>query len=619
MRPGGKLGPANDVLDKYWPLGFHRGTVPQVRVEAMRRSDGQKLRRYVAVALAAALLLPGSLAARQPAPEGSSGWADKAPVVATRHLVVAAHPLAAAAGDEMLDAGGGAVDAAIATQMVLNLVEPQSSGIGGGGFILHWDAGARRLASYDGRETAPAAASPTRFLDARGEPLRFFEAAVGGSSVGVPGLLRMLETAHTEHGKLPWARLFEPAIRLAERGFPMSERLYALLAAEKYLPRYEPARSYFYQADLTPKPVGTLLTNPEFAATLRRLAEAGADAFYAGPMAESIVAAVRGAAARPGDLTAVDLAEYRAVARDPLCHPYRQWRVCGMPPPSSGGLAVLQMLGILETFDLPVLDPLSPEAAHLLAEAGALAFADRDRYIADPDHVRVPVAALLDPAYLRMRADQIHPAAALQHAEPGELPEKHGLADDRSPERPSTSHISIVDSAGNAVAMTTSIENSFGARIMVGGFLLNNQLTDFSFRPEQDDRPVANRVEPNKRPRSSMAPTMAFDAEGRLRLVTGSPGGSRIIGYVARNVVAVLDWQLAPQEAVALPHVLNRNGPTELEAGTAATELRAALESLGHRIQEAEMTSGLHAISIDAEGRLHGGADPRREGVAIGD
>lgn len=565
--------------------------------------------------LTALLATPGALA-QNAAPEAATGRTDKPAASATRYMAAAAHPLAVEAGRTILAAGGSAVDAAIAVQMVLNLVEPQSSGIGGGAFLLHWDAGQRRTQAYDGRETAPAAARVDRFLGPDGVPLPFKTAVVGGRSVGVPGVLRMLELAHRQHGRLSWAELFAPAIRLADEGFAMTPRLHGLLALETALPEQPAARAIYYQPDGKPKPVGAIVRNHEFAETLRIIARDGADAFYGGPLAERIVQAVTGAARNPGDLTLADLAGYEARERPPVCGAFRTWTVCGMPPPSSGGISVLQILGIMQHF--PPFEPMSPIGAHILAEAGKLAFADRDRYIADSDVVPVPVEPLLEPDYLRARARLIDPAHAMAKAEPGDLPGRHGLADDASPELPSTSHLSIVDAAGNAVAMTTSIENAWGSTLMVGGFLLNNQLTDFSFRPTQDGRLIANRVAPGKRPRSSMAPTLVFDQAGTLRLVTGSPGGSRIIGYVARHILAVLDARLHPQAAVALPHIVNRNGPTELEKGTEAEALREKLEALGHSVSIVEMTSGLHAIVI-GQNSLRGGADPRREGAVAGE
>ena len=543
--------------------------------------------------------------------------AQAVPARAERHMVAAANPLAARAGLEILRAGGSALDAAIAIQLVLNLVEPQSSGLGGGAFLLHFAAVSGQVTSYDGRETAPAAATPGLFLRPDGTPMKFWDAVVGGRSVGAPGLARMLALAHRDHGRLPWARLFAPAIALAERGFAVSPRLHGLIAKDKYLKTFPTAAAYFHDTEGAPWPVGHLLRNPAFAQTLRRLASSGANALYQGPLAEKIVAAVRGAPGNPGLLELEDVAGYRAKRRAPLCRPYRTWRVCGMGPPTSGGVALLQMLGTLERFDLGALAPNGPQALHLIAEAGRLAFADRGLFLADGDFVKIPLAELLDRDYLRGRSQQISTATSLGKARPG-LPAQSGAMPAQA-DPPSTSHLVVVDGAGNAVSMTSSIESGFGSRLMVGGFLLNNELTDFSFRPRTEaGRAVANRVQAGKRPRSSMSPMIVLDGEGRLALAVGSPGGSRIIGYVLRALTGMLDWGLDPQAAVALPHAVNRNGKTDLEADTPAAAQKAALEALGHQVNVRAMTSGLHAIKVTEQG-LEGGADPRREGVALGD
>ncbi|HYM33713.1 MAG TPA: gamma-glutamyltransferase family protein, partial [Candidatus Cybelea sp.] len=450
------------------------------------------------------------------------------------------------------------------------------------------------------------------------KPLTFIQAVVGGRSVGVPGVLRMLELVHRAHGKLPWAMLFQPAITLADRGFAISPRLHALLAADPALPHSPTAKDYFYDAQGEPKAVGTVLQNPALVRTFTDIAKNGADAFYFGPIGRDVIAAVNNAA-NPGRLADVDLASYRAKQREALCRPYRQWQVCGVPPPTSGGIAVLQILGLLERFDMAALPPVSPMAAHLIAEASRLAFADRDRYVADPDFVRIPVTQMLDPAYLARRSALIQPAASIGHAEAGEFPERAGeYAPQLSNELPSTSHLSIIDDGGNAVSMTTSVESAFGSRIMVDGFILNNQLTDFSFLAERDGKPVANRVESGKRPRSSMAPTIVLDASGHFALAVGSPGGSQIIGYVVEALIAELDWKLDPDSAYRLPHVINRNGPTELEAGTLIVGMKDALAKLGENVVVTPMNSGLEGIAAD-HGRLVGGSDPRREGVSLGD
>jgi gamma-glutamyltranspeptidase/glutathione hydrolase len=580
-----------------------------------------------ATVLAAAVFLLLPLAATtaaavedRPPPEGASAPVAKQAVTAERAMIVTAHPLASEAGFAALERGGSAVDAMVAAQFVLNLVEPQSSGIGGGAFLLHWDAKAKELATFDGRETAPAAADPDLFLGPDGQPMPFEQAVPGGRSVGVPGTLAMLELAHRLHGRLPWAELVQPAIDLAERGFEVSPRLAAAIAdGAGGLAPFPAARGYFLSPDGTPRPAGSSLRNPDFAATLRRVAAEGSAPFYRGRIGDAIVAAVQGAPVNPGKMTAADLAGYRGALREPVCRPYRRFEVCGMGPPSSGGVAVLEILGLLEHFDLGRLGP-GVDGVHVLLEASKLAFADRDLYLADPDFVPVPVAGLLDPAYLTARAQAIRLDAAMPKALPGNPPWRRTgeLAPDTRDERPGTSHLVIVDAEGNAISLTTTIEAGFGSRLMTGGFLLNNELTDFAFAPAENGRPVANRVEPGKRPRSSMAPTMVFDGLGRPMLLLGSPGGSRIIGYVARTLVAVLDWGMTPQDAVATGHALNRNGPTELEAGTAtASALEAALRARGHEVKLAPQSSGLHAILLGEDG-LASGVDPRREGQALG-
>lgn len=554
----------------------------------------------------------------QAAPEAATGRSVRSLGIAQRYMAAAANPLAASAGREILRAGGSAVDAAIAVQLVLNLVEPQSSGIGGGAFLVHWDEAARKVTTLDGRETAPAVAKPDRFMK-DGKPMPFREAVVGGRSVGVPGTLKLLEEAHRRWGKLPFAALVAPALKLAEEGFAVSPRLNGLLAGEKELPRNAPAAAYFYEPDGKPKAVGSILKNPAFAATLRAIAAPGSDAFYKGPIAEDIVATVTGHPSNPGDITLADLAAYRVEEREPVCGTYRVWRLCGMGPPSSGAVAIQQMLGILEGQDLRRMGP-GAEAAHWFSEAGRLAFADRNLYLADPGFLGVPTGGLVDHDYIRSRALLVNPERSMGRARPGEPPSKRAqlLAPSDGIEH-GTSHISIVDAAGNAVAMTTTIEDGFGSRLMTkGGFLLNNELTDFNFAPEEEGTPVANRVEPGKRPRSSMAPTLVFDAFGRLYAVVGSPGGSQIIGYVAKTLVALLDWRMDPQQAVDFGNFGSRNGPTELEKGTEAEAWKAALEAKGHEVRLLEMTSGTQAIVKTPEGFL-GGADGRREGVAIGD
>ncbi|MEP7156983.1 MAG: gamma-glutamyltransferase [Betaproteobacteria bacterium] len=551
-------------------------------------------------------------------PEVASGFTEKKAVIAKKYMVVAAHPLAADVGLAILDKGGSATDAAIAVQLVLNLVEPQSSGIGGGAFLMHFDAKKNSVIAYDGREEAPKGATPELFLGPDGKPVRYFNAVVGGRSVGVPGVLRMLELAHAKHGKLPWAALFEPAIKLAESGYPISPRMYAQLAVDVTLPNDVKARALFYQPDGKAKAIGTIIRNPEFAAVLKRIAKEGPDAFYTGALAHDIADAVQSHPTNPGTLSEADLRDYRARALDPVCGKYRAYKLCGMPPPSSGGIAILQILGELERFDMKAVRPGSTEAVHLISEAERLAYADRDRYAADERFTRIPVEGLLSAAYLQRRSALIRPEKTMGRAEAGVPDAKQvAMADGDTLEFPSTTQISIVDGDGNAVSMTTTIESGFGSRILVHGFLLNNQLTDFSMVPTVNGVLVANSVQAGKRPRSAMSPTLVFDSKDRLHLVLGSPGGPIIINYLAKTLIAALDWNMDIQAAISLPHFGSRNGPTEIEKDTPYENLIGPLKALGHEVRTFEMTSGLHGIMRTSEG-WQGGADPRREGVVRG-
>ena len=568
-----------------------------------------------------------------PMPEGPSGYTDKPGWTAQRFMVAAANPLATDAGYQVLKAGGSALDAAVAVQMVLALVEPQSSGIGGGAFLLHWDGQA--VAAWDGRETAPAAADEKLFLLADGKPMPFREGVVGGRSVGVPGAVRMLEAAHREHGRLPWAALFQPAITLAEQGFRISPRLHTQLKAETALRSDAQARAYFYRDDGEPRAVGTLMKNPALAQVLRGIAERGSDALLGGPVAADIVQRVRGHGSNPGRLVEADLAGYVPKRRESICTDWKAvYRVCGFPPPSSGHIAVMQILGLLER-STPVAQPLAANLPgtdwlHQYTEAARLAFADRAQYVADPDFVAPPAGrwtSLLDDEYLKDRASLIG-AQSMKTARPG-VPRGASVAYAAQPEQAEagTSHISIVDAQGRAVAMTTTIEDVFGARIMsdggtgkAGGFLLNNELTDFSFAPsDADGKPIANRVQPGKRPRSSMSPMLVFDKrDGRLAMSLGSPGGAAIIHYSAKTLVGTLEWGLDAQRAIDLPNFGSFNGPTVLERGRFPAATLEALRARGHTVDEIDMTSGLQAIQRRGSA-WHGGADPRREGVVMGD
>ncbi|MCW5591563.1 MAG: gamma-glutamyltransferase [Burkholderiales bacterium] len=587
----------------------------------LRQSAGHRrssaFQRLALASLLAAASLAATAQVTQTQPEPPTGVAPKALATAKREMVAAGHPLAVEAGLAMLAKGGTAVDAMIATQLVLGLVEPQSSGLGGGAFLLYHDAGQKRTLAYDARETAPAGATPGLFLQPDGKPMPFQKAVVGGRSVGVPGVPRLLEVAHARHGRLPWATVFEPAIAVAEKGFAISPRLHAHLGERKEMAADPVLRAHFFTSEGAPKPAGTILRNPEAAKTLRLLARGGADAFYTGEVAADIVAAVRGHA-NPGTLSAGDLAGYRVRDVEPLCGPYREWRLCGMPPSSSGGIAVLQILGVLSRFDMAGVRPLSAQAVHLLSEAGRLAFADRNRYVGDDRFADVPTAGLVQADYLASRSRLIAPEKSMGRAQPGTPPGlRVAFADDPVDEVPGTSNIAIVDRWGNAVSMTTTIEAIFGSRVMVRGLLLNNQLTDFNFQPLEDGKMTANAVAPGKRPRSSMAPFLVYGREGALEMAVGSPGGSLIISYVAKTLVAALDWRLDIQSAIALPNMGSRNGPTEIEKGTELEATLATLKAMGHDARAIDMPSGVQAIRRTKAG-WEGGADPRREGLARG-
>lgn len=562
-------------------------------------------------------------------PEGASGYTDKPGWATQKFAVAAANPLATDAGYQILKAGGSAIDAAIAVQMVLTLVEPQSSGIGGGAFLLHFDG--RAVEAFDGRETAPAAATETLFLKPDGKPMAFMEGVVGGRSVGVPGTVRMLHMAHQAHGKLPWAQLFAPAIALAEQGFKVSARLNTLLAAEQALRKDPVALAYFYAPAGQPWPVGHILKNPELAQVLRALASSGPSALYQGPVAQAVVDKVRTHPSNPGLLSMADMAAYQPKKRAALCSDYaaqgRSYRLCGFPPPSSGAIAIAQTLGILQhtpAGTLPLADGLpSAQWLHLYTEAARLAFADRAQYLADPDFVDPPAGtwmSLLEPSYLAQRA-QLIGTQSMKVAKPGVPgPSKTSYAPMPNQPEYGTSHISIVDAQGHAVAMTTTIEDAFGARQMVKGFLLNNELTDFSFAPtDASGTPIANRVQPGKRPRSSMSPTLVFDkATGKLLMSAGSPGGALIIHYTGKTLYGTLNWGLNAQQAINLPNFGTTNGPTLLEQKRFPVATVDALKAMGHDVRELDMTSGLQAIQATPSGYF-GGADPRREGMVMGD
>ncbi|CAG21783.1 gamma-glutamyltransferase [Photobacterium profundum] len=552
------------------------------------------------------------------APEAVTGLKTQTLEQGSDWMIASANPYASEAGAAMLRQGGNAIDAMVATQLVLGLVEPQSSGIGGGAFLMYWDAKKEALTSFDGRETAPYGVTPRLFQDDKGEPLQFFDAVVGGRSVGTPGTVKLLQHTHQRLGKLPWKALFEPALNLAKNGFIVSPRLAKLVANDQdYLQRSAEAKAYFFNQDGSPIKAGQNLKNPAYADTLTLIADQGASAFYHGKIANDIVKTVRGAKANPGVLNTMDLATYQVKEREPVCAPYRQYSICGMGPPSSGALTLGQIMGMLSHYPIAEMGPENIQSWRLLGDASRLAFADRGKYMADSDYVPMPTEGLLAADYIEQRATLLKGDTALATTAAGKPPWSHAMnyALDEAIELPSTSHFSIVDKDRNMVSITTTIENGFGSRLMVRGFLLNNELTDFSFRSHADGVPIANRIEPGKRPRSSMAPTIVMK-EGEPYMAVGSPGGSQIIGYVAKTLVAHLDWGLNLQQAINLPNMNNRFGAFELEQGTTAEQWAPKLEQLGFKVKVKELNSGVQAIRVDGKS-LTGAADPRREGKVI--
>lgn len=552
-------------------------------------------------------------------PEAASGFSHKNSVEANDYMVAAANPLAVKAGYDVLKSGGSAIDAMVAVQAMLGLVEPQSSGLGGGAFMVYYDAESGKVTSFDGRETAPMAATPELFQDENGKPLKFYDAVVGGRSVGTPGTVKLMSDLHHRFGTQKWADLLAPAQEMAEQGFKVSPRLAGAIAGDKErLSRYPDTRAYFFTAEGEALAEGSVLKNPEYAQTLATLAKDGAAAFYEGRIGQDIVNKVQSIADNPGLLTRQDFSNYRVKERSATCAPYRQYAICGMGPPSSGALTVGQILGISSHFDLKKMGADSAQAWQIIGDASRLAFADRGRYMADSDFVPMP-EGLLDKSYLAERAKLITPGKALESVSAGEprWEKAIAMADDQSIELPSTTHLVIVDKKGNIVSMTSTIENGFGSRVMSNGFLLNNELTDFSFAGYKNGYPIANRLEPGKRPRSSMAPTIVMK-DGKPYMAVGSPGGSRIIGYVASTLIAHLDWGMPIQQAINQPHLINRFGTYDLEKGTDAERFKAPLEKMGFKVNVRDLNSGLHAIHFK-DGKLVGGADPRREGIAMGD
>ncbi|PQJ85074.1 gamma-glutamyltransferase [Aliivibrio sifiae] len=575
----------------------------------------------LALLVSTSLITPISFAtqtADNVAPEAATGLTKQNLVEGKEWMIASANPYASEAGAEMLRKGGNAIDAMVATQLVLGLVEPQSSGIGGGAFLVYWDAKKNALTTFDGRETAPLEVTPQLFQDDKGQPLKFYDAVVGGRSVGTPGTVKLMWDTHQKLGKLDWKTLFEPAIKLAMNGFTVSPRLAKLVDNDQeFLQRSAAAKAYFFNQDGSPIKAGQQLKNPDYAKTLQAISEQGAVAFYQGKIAQDIVNTVRNETSNPGVLNLIDFTAYQIKEREPVCAPYRQYAICGMGPPSSGALALGQIMGILSHYPISDMGKDSVQSWRLLGDASRLAFADRGKYMADSDYVPMPTQGLLNQDYLKQRAELLKEKKALTETSAGSPPWFHAknYALDEAIELPSTSHFSIIDKDRNVVSITTTIENGFGSRLMVGGFLLNNELTDFSFRSHVDGVPIANRIEPGKRPRSSMAPTIVME-DNKPYMAIGSPGGSQIIGYVAKTLVAHLDWNLNLQQAIDLPNMNNRFGAFEIEKDTTAESWGPKLEKLGFKVQVKELNSGVQAIKLQGNS-LVGAADPRREGKVV--
>ncbi len=569
-------------------------------------------------AFVAGMLAVSAAQAIEIAPEVASGLNTQTQTTANKHMVVSAHALASAAGDEILRQGGNAIDATIATQIMLNLVEPYTTGIGGGGFLLYYNNAQHKMYGYDGRETAPAAATSTMFLGADGKAPPYQEALKGGLAVGTPGLLKTLELAHHENGKLPWAALFAPTIRVAKQGFALSPRFYAILQSTPYIAQSPNVRALYFNADGSIKPVGSIIKNQALAQTLEAIAKHGSDAFYKGDIAQHIVQAVQKNPFRPGIMTAADLAGYAPAKREPICESYNNNKICTMPPPTSGGLTILQALKMLDKTPLKTYAPNSAPAVQTIMEALRLSFADRNKYVADCAFVPVPIKGLLNDDYVGKRAALIKTNSTISPVLAGDLPWDKKCTTHPTNEHYSTTHMSVVDAQGNAVTLTSSIEYAFGSGLMVDGFFLNNQMTDFAMQPIVNGVEAANKVEPGKRPRSSMSPVLVFDSHDKLSMVLGSPGGSRIISFVLQTLVSTLTWDIPLHTAINQPHFATTGQEVELEQGRPIVNLADTLRHNGQTVVLGDLTSGLHGIHLK-DGKLLSGVDQRREGSAVGE